>query len=420
MERLKNEQGYALIIVLFLVVFIMLVFAVFIRGSISNAKQEQIVDQNHLSVVAAEMGVDYYVSKVKNEERIILKNTLDYIKNDIETFIRCDGIENSNDTSCKTVKSINTINEEAENKYLDDLKDIIGSIKETPSHKDQIIPEDPSYFYQLYANKEKWGENRLDQWDKVWKEVNDEITISLEVTGESKQKSFKELQAEIIFEIPNFVSGKPNTNGSSSEVFEYFNKNGEYSNDYACNEQGNKCEEGKFYSTGDRNLKNPNNKGAIVWVHNGYLKVNQANSMNSDFNLIVGSISIEGTNGMEGKLVLLGNENDKKEMDSLGIKFKDSGKICINLDGFSSNNLNNNNFEMQGNTNDRVLKDHIHFYSSSSKFVWPSLKYEYTKHDQGSLADFVNSCVGGSPLIEQDWKIKTNDKVTDMKVDVSY
>ena len=43
------------------------VMAVFMRGAISNAKQEKTVDQNHLSVAAAEMGVNYYKTKFNNQ-----------------------------------------------------------------------------------------------------------------------------------------------------------------------------------------------------------------------------------------------------------------------------------------------------------------------------------------------------------------
>lgn len=67
MNMRKNEQGYALLLVLFLVVFIVGISAVFMRGAISNAKQEQRVDKNHLSVVAAEMGVEYYTTLFTNE-----------------------------------------------------------------------------------------------------------------------------------------------------------------------------------------------------------------------------------------------------------------------------------------------------------------------------------------------------------------
>ncbi|WP_039042196.1 hypothetical protein [Sporosarcina sp. ZBG7A] len=66
MKVTSNERGYALLIVLLLVVLIMSISAVFMRGAISNAKQEQRVDKNHLSVVSAEMGVDYYATSFTN------------------------------------------------------------------------------------------------------------------------------------------------------------------------------------------------------------------------------------------------------------------------------------------------------------------------------------------------------------------
>jgi len=67
MKRKGNEQGYAMILVLMLIVVITISSAVFMRASISNAKQEQIVDGNNLSVVAAETGVDYYKTAIVNE-----------------------------------------------------------------------------------------------------------------------------------------------------------------------------------------------------------------------------------------------------------------------------------------------------------------------------------------------------------------
>ncbi|REB07167.1 hypothetical protein DVB69_09945 [Sporosarcina sp. BI001-red] len=67
MQHTKNERGYALLIVLLLIVFITTFAAVFLRGSISNAKQEKVVDNSHLTVVAAEAGVDYYKTLYSNE-----------------------------------------------------------------------------------------------------------------------------------------------------------------------------------------------------------------------------------------------------------------------------------------------------------------------------------------------------------------
>ncbi|MGN7388433.1 hypothetical protein [Sporosarcina sp. SAFN-015] len=84
MRRSHNEQGYALLIVLFLVVFIMAVSAVFIRGSLGNAKQEFKVDDSQLTVMAAEAGVDYYKTYVSNLYFSIIPDLETFVQNDIK------------------------------------------------------------------------------------------------------------------------------------------------------------------------------------------------------------------------------------------------------------------------------------------------------------------------------------------------
>ncbi|WP_301108366.1 hypothetical protein [Sporosarcina sp.] len=60
MDILNKERGFALVIVLFAIVFITIITAVFMRGAISNTVQEKTVDENNLVVVSAEAGLDYY------------------------------------------------------------------------------------------------------------------------------------------------------------------------------------------------------------------------------------------------------------------------------------------------------------------------------------------------------------------------
>lgn len=60
MKQAKDEKGYALILVLFAIVLISVITAVFMKGSMNNNVQEKTVDENNLVVVAAEAGLDYY------------------------------------------------------------------------------------------------------------------------------------------------------------------------------------------------------------------------------------------------------------------------------------------------------------------------------------------------------------------------
>jgi len=65
LNRPQREQGYALLLVLFAIVFITVITAVFMRGAISNATQGQTLDKNNLVVVSAEAGVDFYTWHLK-------------------------------------------------------------------------------------------------------------------------------------------------------------------------------------------------------------------------------------------------------------------------------------------------------------------------------------------------------------------
>ncbi|WP_438298179.1 hypothetical protein [Sporosarcina sp. FA15] len=65
MNNQSNERGYALVIVLFAIVFITVITAVFLRGALSNAIQEKTLDENNLVVVSAESGTEYYTWELK-------------------------------------------------------------------------------------------------------------------------------------------------------------------------------------------------------------------------------------------------------------------------------------------------------------------------------------------------------------------
>ncbi|MBZ5201158.1 hypothetical protein HU147_08025 [Planomicrobium chinense] len=66
MKKLKEEEGYTLVIALLMIVLFLSFSAVFIQASMSHAKQEQTVDQGNLAVTAAEMGVEKYSKEAEN------------------------------------------------------------------------------------------------------------------------------------------------------------------------------------------------------------------------------------------------------------------------------------------------------------------------------------------------------------------
>lgn len=88
MRKSHNEQGYALLIVLFLVLFVMVVSAVFIRGTLGNAKQEIKVDESHLTVMAAEAGVDFFKTYISNFYLSIVPDLEIFIQKNIENQLK--------------------------------------------------------------------------------------------------------------------------------------------------------------------------------------------------------------------------------------------------------------------------------------------------------------------------------------------
>ena len=84
----KNEEGYALLIVLFLVVIIMIISTTFVRANfVSNAKQGKNVDENNLSVVVGEMGVDYYKTATINAFNLKKIDLMVQAQNEINTLV---------------------------------------------------------------------------------------------------------------------------------------------------------------------------------------------------------------------------------------------------------------------------------------------------------------------------------------------
>jgi competence protein ComGC len=83
----KNENGYALVSVLLVIVIFMILILSFFGQSFNSVKQNQIVEKNSQSVALAEMGISYYQAAVKN---IYVKSQTD-INNAVQSEIANDG-----------------------------------------------------------------------------------------------------------------------------------------------------------------------------------------------------------------------------------------------------------------------------------------------------------------------------------------
>jgi hypothetical protein len=378
MLKKRNEQGYTLLIVLYVVTFIMIVSASFVTASVSNAKQEKVVDTNNMAVVAAEMGIDYYLNKMEIEEVKIAQSTLNKIEPYLNLYNTCNGNKNlPGCTSMQTIEDIRGIANDHYTKKIQDLKESFAS--ETPT----------------YINSEQ------DLLSYVLKDpdvrINGEIiTIEFKSVGSSSSMPKKELLAKVDFTLPVFIADLTFDESEQGhllpeDIFNYFASHKDYEKvNQACDSSDGKCRSGKFYSSGLKDVNNPNNKDNLVWVHEGLVNLGNMNSMGGDYTLIVESIKVDNMNSMNGKLLLIGKKNKGGQIASaISTKIETNGKLCINVDGYPKEHIQKISYEVKNGDVTQVL-----FYSGSENPIWPTNIKNDNQKRTGSLSKFVNECTG--------------------------
>lgn len=121
MKQFKNEQGYALVVVLLLVVLFLGFFATFLAGSLNHITQERTVDTSNQSVAAAEMGVLYYTASFEKELELELLEIQKEINERLEILKQCEtcnfeedlrqlNIEKKEDFKEAVVKKVDDLN----------------------------------------------------------------------------------------------------------------------------------------------------------------------------------------------------------------------------------------------------------------------------------------------------------------------
>ncbi|MBO0587106.1 hypothetical protein [Sporosarcina sp. E16_8] len=184
MKKQNNEKGYALLIVLFAIVFITVITAVFMHGALSNATQEKTLDENNLVVVSAESGIDYYTWELKKEydgdelQRLLEKKVQD-AKNGKDNPINYQGIQDF---------LVSDLMDKIDNKANEMME--LGPVRMTDK-----------YYHRLLTKR--INEEQL-------KNGNRKITFTGDVIGEKengndKEKKSEELMFQMVFFIPNIT-----------------------------------------------------------------------------------------------------------------------------------------------------------------------------------------------------------------------
>lgn len=192
MKSYLNQKGYSLLIVLFLIVFIITVTAVFMRGSIGNAKQEKIIDKNQLSVVVAEMGIEYFESVFTNN---FMREKDNLWKEYNEDFIiKKTAIEKDNKFSdSKKKELINALAIETQGKLAEGLKEKLEENKHLFTN-DVFIPINAQYIFSDFNIT-------------IRKDVSNPLVV-VEVFSIGKIGKEKRIFVDLVFDIPTFAQDK--------------------------------------------------------------------------------------------------------------------------------------------------------------------------------------------------------------------
>ncbi|WP_434402497.1 hypothetical protein M1Q06_07225 [Planococcus sp. 11815] len=209
MNRLKDERGYALIIVLLMIVLFLSAAVTFMAGSLNHANQEVTVDTGNQAVAAAEMGTIYYSEDFERELRLVEQN----IKGEAERLIDCIGTSKA---GCEKVD-----NEKNKEKFINDqLREMYfeSLIQKVKTYKYNSIDENlVKYTVDLATIKQFEGTTILDSAvlnntpHPQMQSSLDSIDVVLNIKGKIKDVE-KQLEVTFNVDIPkSFVSASSNS-----------------------------------------------------------------------------------------------------------------------------------------------------------------------------------------------------------------
>lgn len=212
MKYVKNHKGYALLLVLFLVVIFVGLSAVFVAASFNNAKQESTVDVRNQSVVAAEMGVKYNINNLKNEIKILNQDYKNFMNSSLTTLVdKATAVTTAKDNNLPLPSGMSTAacNVFYSNAHINNWIDC-----ETQEIEKAGVDMYTSEVNRMYADLAP-QENKIDSKTKyelmplasnlVFDQATRRIEIPLSVKG--KQNALvKTLNAKLIVTIPDHTS----------------------------------------------------------------------------------------------------------------------------------------------------------------------------------------------------------------------
>lgn len=182
LKHAGNQQGYALLVVLLLIVLFTSIAATFIAGSMNNAKQEQTVDVSNQSIAAAEMGVVYSSSDFETDIEQVKREISAETQLRLNELIAC--IRTGSDIRCDSEAEREAWEEKIDGDmrflFLSKVSDQISALREVVNHEKQPFPEQP-ISYQVVGMESA-------QFEPTDEEIS-EIKVEMEIEGQSAEKT---------------------------------------------------------------------------------------------------------------------------------------------------------------------------------------------------------------------------------------
>lgn len=428
MKNIQNQGGYALLLILLLIVLFVGVSAVITSASFNHSSQEVKVDEKNQEVVAAEMGVKFFSTEIEASVNTIRKQIMmSHIQPLLSSYeVKYNSCSESTFTNinCQHYisieKFINYVNSIGINEFNEEINIKIESINYG------VTEIKTNLSFAIFGIV-----NRFDDEKKLTFKVigSDSLTDESQLTNVNTLNG-KILESEMTINIPDFLTTHQDLNNSHSDVNEWnamlltapFAHQNCYPasslvEPYICNmgnntieqimnsfgNQSNKdeilskliiinqsntefCGQGgncgldlkgvTIYNKTSVNLgSNFNNTSNGTFYNYGNFFVNN-NLQNLDVNIVTASINVSNFKNITGKVVILGTPDKTGTASFKHASVTANGKLCINLDGLSSFTFDS----LSGNDNQII------FYSKNKE----------PKHGRpifpGSYQQFLQTC----------------------------
>lgn len=428
MHYIKNNHGYALLLVLLLIVLFISVSAVFTAASFNHSDQEISVDKTNQTVVAAEMGTKYFNNLVFDKAKSIRNEIIDtYVKTELLQYETNYNQCNDNGfitEECRALEGINTFLGKLNSESFDIFEAKLNEYITLNDYHSSNVSNDLYYVstnfspslinnqyilnfsvYGLNEENEPNIPNRVANEENV-SVLNSKITIDIPLFINSSLVDNKTLGEW--YDWNSFLLASPtsnqnclpaaqltapyicNTNGLIVEDvvaalrndpnFENFKDKLEIINPYAnklCKADGN-CNtdfEGfKVYNLDGITFNQNANVGSNgTLISQGDVNV-PSNAQNLDVNIITNSLTVEMFKNVTGRVLILGTKEKTGTMIFNQASAVDGGKICINLDGLQTITYT----RLTGNIS--VYSTEVEEFAGFPVF-------------QGSYEEFIKSCI---------------------------